>query len=115
MYNSFEDIQRAWEEVERQRLEGNFLEAYNICFNILYQRLISGANLTGADTIVIQTLADLTILLGQFQVADDLLNGLAGLYQNAENYPLAYFTILKRTLLGVELGRREVLSSAPPN
>lgn len=103
-FNSFEAIQSAWEEAENQRSKGNLLGAYDIYLNILDQRLNSRAQFIAADTTVIQALTDLTILFGQFQVANDLLNGLVGLYQEADNYPPAFFTFLKRIQLALDRG-----------
>jgi CHAT domain-containing protein len=103
-FNSFEDIQAAYVTAENERIQGNFLNAYDIYANILSQRLSKTSAFTASDTIVIQSFADLAVLFGHFQVADDLLHGLITLYHQAKNYPLAYFTLLKRIHLSLDRG-----------
>ncbi|MDZ7966375.1 MAG: CHAT domain-containing protein [Nostoc sp. DedSLP03] len=103
-FNSFDNIQAAYLTAENERMRGNFLNAYDIYANILFQRLSKTSAFTASDTIVIQSFADLAVLFGHFQVADDLLHGLITLYHQAQNYPLAYFTLLKRINLVLDRG-----------
>lgn len=103
-FNSFEDIQAAYVAAENERIKGNFLAAYDIYAKILFQRLSNTITFTASDTIIIQSFADLAVLFGHFQVADDLLHGLITLYHQAKNYPLAYFTLLKRIHLALDRG-----------
>jgi molecular chaperone GrpE (heat shock protein) len=100
--DSFDDIEAAFQEVEQKRSQGDLLGAYDSCFAIVSQRL--SAQLMDADLVIIHCLADLAILFGQMQAADDLLTGVAGKYQEVGAYHRADFAWLKRIHLALDRG-----------
>jgi hypothetical protein len=67
-------IEAAVEAAELKRSKGDICGAYADYQAILAQRI--GAEYIAADLSVIQSLADLAVLCGNFQAADDLLVGL---------------------------------------
>ncbi len=100
--DSFDDIEAAFQEVEQKRSQGDLLGAYDSCFAIVSQRL--SARLIDADLVIIHCLADLAILFGQVQAADDLLAGVAGKYQEVGADHRANFAWLKRIHLALDRG-----------
>lgn len=96
-------IEVAVEVAERKRLQGDLNGAYADYQAILAQRV--GADYIAADLTVLQSLADLAILCGNFQAADELLVGLVGICQQAGNLHWAVFAILKRVHLALDRGQ----------
>ena len=106
-FDSFEDIQAAWEEAELKRTQGDFLGAYEIYCEILFE-IISNPYLLDKSRavvlIVILATAELTLLIGDFARADRLFEDLVGLCQQYSNWQLAYFITLKRIQLALDRG-----------
>jgi len=96
-------IEVAVEVAERKRLQGDINGAYADYQAILAQRV--GADYIAADLTVLQSLADLATLCGNFQAADELLVGLVGICQQAGNLHRADFAILKRVHLALDRGQ----------
>lgn len=111
-FNSFdkiddEDIERAINIAEYQRSQGNLAKSYNVYCDILIRYLISHNSATRFRAIimmVIHSLADLAIFFGDFEEAEDLLNGATRKYQEVQHFAMAYFTKLKRIDLAIERG-----------
>lgn len=101
--NADEMIQ-AIKNAENLRNHGRLLETYQLYRYILSERLFASVEFMAEDLFVIQSLADLTILFGDIEAADNLLNGAVELYQNANNIPLANFTLLRRMHLALDRG-----------
>ena len=101
--DSFEKVKAAFEEAQTKWQEGNLWEAYELLLEIFTSRLLSG-NLIDADVKVIQSLADLAGLFGEFQAADNLLQGAISLYETANSLRWADYTRLKRIQLGLDRG-----------
>ena len=105
-FRNFQDLNTAWEAAEQQRLAGDFLAAYESYLQIL-MALIAQSLPQWAESAVatiIQATADLTVAMGDFERADRLFENLIYLYESAENYPLAHFTVFKRIHLALERG-----------
>jgi CHAT domain-containing protein/tetratricopeptide (TPR) repeat protein len=96
-------IEAAVEAAELKRSKGDICGAYADYQAILAQRI--GAEYIAADLSVIQSLADLAVLCGNFQAADDLLVGLMGICQEAGNVHRADFAVLKRIHLAIDRGK----------
>lgn len=99
-----DEIKKAIETAENFRSQDRLLEVYKLYFDILRQRLYVPVEFMAEDLFVIHSLADLAILFGDIEAADNLFNGAVGLYQNANNTPLANFTILRRIHLALDRG-----------
>jgi CHAT domain-containing protein len=120
IFENFEDINIAWEKAEKQRCQGDFVGAYNSYLQILstlvFQGLPKWCHNAGAK--IIQATADLSILMGDFETADNLLEDLVYWYRSTANHPFADFTLLKRIHLELERGNldqaRELLKSLAP-
>jgi CHAT domain-containing protein len=102
-YDSFAELEAAHNIAQRKYLQGNLLGAYDDLCQIFIYRLLN-CQLIDADLKVIQFLADLAGLLGQFQAADDLLCGAVGLYEEAKNESSADYTRLRRIQLCLDRG-----------
>jgi hypothetical protein len=102
-FDSFEKVKAAFEEAQTRWQEGNLWEAYELLLEIFTSRLLSG-HLIDADLKVIQSLADLAGLFGEFQAADDLLQGAISLYETANSQRWADYTRLRLIQLGLDRG-----------
>lgn len=103
--NYFEEIEVAFQEVEKQRNQGDLLGAYKSCLEIVTHRL--AGDLINADLVIIHCLADLAILFGQVEAADDLLTGVAGKYKEVGADQHADFAWIKRIHLALDRGLLE--------
>lgn len=102
-YDNFDELEAAFEIAQTKWQQGNLLAAYDDLSQIFIYRLLN-SQLIDADLKVIQSLADLAGILGEFQVADDLLCGAVGLYQQANSEPLADYANLRRIQLSLDKG-----------
>ncbi|MEH2024086.1 CHAT domain-containing protein [Nostoc sp.] len=102
-YDTFVELNTAFELAQTKWLQGNLLGAYDDLCKIFTHRLLY-SRLVDADLKVIQSLADLAGLLGEFQAADDLLCGAVGLYKESKNECLADYTCLRRIQLCIDRG-----------
>ncbi|MDJ0569110.1 MAG: CHAT domain-containing protein [Pleurocapsa sp. MO_192.B19] len=103
MFDSFEEVKTAFEAAQTKWHQGNLLAAYNDLLKIFTERLFSG-HLMDADLKVIQSLADLAGLFGEFQAVDQLLQGAIALYETANSPSNADYTRLRRIQLELDKG-----------
>lgn len=101
--DDFDQIKAAIEEAEEKRKRGDLLGAYEIYYQIFFARLCA-KKLIAADLSIIQSLADLAIFFGDFQIADCLLTGLASLCEEKGNIHRADYTRLKHIHLALDWG-----------
>lgn len=102
-YDTFAELEAAHDIAQTKYLQGNLLGAYDDLWKIFTYRLLN-SQLIDADLKVIQFLADLAGLLGEFQAADDLLCGAVGLYEQAKNESSADYARLRRIQLCLDRG-----------
>ncbi len=102
-FDSFEKVKTAFEAAQTKWHEGNLWEAYELLREIFTSRLLSG-QLIDADLKVIQSLADLAGLFGEFHAADDLLQSAIFLYEAANSQRWADYTRLRRIQLDLDRG-----------
>ena len=100
--NSQSALEAAVEAAELKRSRGDLAGAYVDYQAIVAERL--GGEYGAADLSLLQSLADLATLCGDFQAADDLLVALVGLCQQAQNLHRADFARLKRIHLALDRG-----------
>lgn len=83
----------------------DFVRAKDIYLATLRERLIfvadRGQKFIAADLFIIERLADLALLFGDFSAADDLLSSLTMLCEDAENFWVADYARLKRIHLAL--------------
>ena len=110
--NSQLQLEQAVQEAEEQRRRGDVAEALNSYKTILRKRLLDHQpdqpavqSLKAADLIVMDRLAELSLLFGHGEAADNLLNGMAGLCGQADNAYGADYATLRRIYLAVSLGQ----------
>ncbi|MBD0334817.1 MAG: CHAT domain-containing protein [Cyanobacteria bacterium Co-bin13] len=96
-------LEAAIAAAERKRSQGDILAAYADYQAIAAERL--GGDYTAADLTILQSLADLAALCGDFQPADDVLVSLVGLCRQAKNLHRADFAVLKRIHLALDRGQ----------
>lgn len=117
VFDSFDKLNTAFELAQRKWLRGDIFGAYNSLLEIFTYRLLY-ARLIDADLKVIQLLADLAGLLGEFQAADDLLYSAISLYDTARSIYWADYTRLKRVQLSLDSGKlslaRDLLQEMAP-
>ncbi|MFN6516231.1 MAG: CHAT domain-containing protein [Nostoc sp. CreGUA01] len=102
-YDSFDELKAAFEIAQTKLQQGNLFAAYDDLSQIFKYRLLN-CELIDADLKVIQSLADLAGILGEFQVADDLLCGAVDLYQQANSESSADYANLRRIQLSLDRG-----------
>ncbi|PAX59657.1 CHAT domain-containing protein [Brunnivagina elsteri] len=102
-YDNFDELEAAFTITQTKWQQGNLFAAYDDLCEIFTYRLLN-SQLIDADLKVIQSLADLAGILGEFQVADDLLCGAVGLYQKANSEPSADYANLRRIHLFLDRG-----------
>lgn len=101
--NSFPQIEAAVEKAEEKRKRGDLLGAYQSYYQIFSTRL-SATKFIAADLSIIQSLADLAIFFGDFQIADDLLTALTSLCEEEGNIHRADYARLKHINLALDWG-----------
>jgi CHAT domain-containing protein len=104
VFDTFDKLNTAFELAQAKWLRGDIFGAYNSLLEIFTYRLLY-ARLIDADLKVIQLLADLAGLLGEFQAADDLLYSAISLYDTARSIYWADYTRLKRVQLSLDSGK----------
>jgi len=102
-YDTFDELKAAFEIAQTKWQQGNLFAAYDDLSQIFTYRLLN-SQLIDADLKIIQSLADLAGILGEFQVADDLLCGAVGLYQEANSESSADYANLRRIQLSLDRG-----------
>jgi CHAT domain-containing protein len=102
-YDSFDELNAAFEVAQTKWRDGDLLGAYDDLHQIFTYRLLH-SELIDADLKVILSLADLAGVLGEFQVADNLLCGAVGLYEKANSESSADYTRLRRIQLCTDRG-----------
>lgn len=98
------------QEAENNWQRGDFAVAFAQYQSLLRERLLAGgcksalATLTAADMVIIERTADLAILFGYTEAADNLLAGMMMLNQQAGNRYGADYIMLKRINLALQRG-----------
>ncbi len=94
-----EMLEAAVQQAEEQHRRGDSRGALVQYLEILKDRLASRVEIQAADLVVIERLADLSILFGEIQAADLQLQSLVGLLELAGNQYGADYARLKRAQL----------------
>lgn len=107
----FQINDRAFESAETLWRRGDIAAAHMGFLDLLSRRLSAADvakpltySMTSRDMVAIERLIDTSVILGHFQVADDLLKGMAGLALQAGNRYAADYCLLKRIHLLLERG-----------
>jgi CHAT domain-containing protein len=118
------EIEAAFTAAEAERKAGNYQRALDDYLSIVKKRLAtlrespSDSKLAAADMVVIERAADLAVLFGHDQGADNLLCGMVTALQDAGNSFAADYVGLKRIHLAMSFGRlsdaRNLLSLLKP-
>ncbi|NEO13604.1 MULTISPECIES: CHAT domain-containing protein [unclassified Moorena] len=103
MFDSFEKLNGAFQQAQAKLRQGDLLGAYNLLLEIFTDRLLH-SKLIDADLKVIQSLADLASLLGEFQAADQLLYSVIMEYERANSQLQADYSRLRRVQLLLDRG-----------
>src|SRR5262249_7870458 len=96
------DTETAFARAETERRSGNYKKALEEYLSILTKRLVilrecpSISKLIAADMVVIERAADLAVLFGHDQAADNLLAGMATALYAARNSFSADLITVKR-------------------
>jgi hypothetical protein len=101
------DFDRVFLEAEMQRSNGDFglsFSAYRSLLLFRLERVRQGGTFSSADMIVIERLADLATLFNFTSVADDLLHGLAKLFEEEGNKYAYVYSTIKRVNLALNPG-----------
>jgi hypothetical protein len=99
------ELKAAFQSTQTKLFQGNLVAAYDDLLEIFTYRLLSGKLIESdldADLKVIQSMADLAALFGQFKAADDLLFSAVILYKKANNEPAADYAHLRRIQLTLD-------------
>ena len=103
-----ETFEARFYEAEKHLNRGEFQLALELYIDLLAQRLSHTARdeipFMASDLVVIERLADLSILIGNFEAADDLLSGMLTLARDAGNLYTADYTSIKRIHFTLEFG-----------
>lgn len=107
-----QQFEEQFREAERLRADGRLPEAVRQYQDLLDYRLRvvtgnRGETFSNYDAIVLERLADLSALFGHTRAALALLDGLAGLYQEAGNTYLYVYTLAKTGNLHLAAGDRQ--------
>lgn len=106
-FDTFAELNSAFKSAQAKFFQGKFLAAYDDLLEVFTYRLLSGKLAEGyldADLKVMQSLADLAALFGEFQAADDLLCSAVTLYNKTDNSSAADYTHLRRIQLCLDRG-----------
>jgi tetratricopeptide (TPR) repeat protein len=107
--NSFDELNAAFQDAQAKWLQGDLLSAYDLLLAVLTDRLLStqliNADLRDADLKVIQSLADLAGILGEFKAAESLLTGAIALYEAANSRRSADYTRMRQIQLLIDQGK----------
>ncbi|HEY9621568.1 MAG TPA: CHAT domain-containing protein [Crinalium sp.] len=101
------DLEAAIEEAERLRQQGNLYGAYMAYAEILKALLMRCPQhlSMGAGLLVVHSIADLSLLFGDFEASDYFLMGAIGLCERAGNRVRADFARLKQIQMAIDRGR----------
>ena len=102
-FDSFDELKDGYELALAKWRQGDLAGAFHLLLEIFTYRLLY-SELIDTDLKVIQSLADLAGVFGEFQIADNLLCGAVGLYENADSECWADYTRLKRIQLSLDKG-----------
>ncbi len=102
-YDTFTELNEAYEQVQIKWRQGNIIGAYNDLCDIFSYRLLH-SKLDKSDAQIIQTLADVSSILGEFETADKLLCGAIYLHEQAKRQFWADYARLRRILLCLDRG-----------
>lgn len=108
---SWSAFESAFQQAKQLYVRGDWSGAFDAFCAILSQRISAGSTgsdvtfPTQADLVVVDQTADLAFLLGQHQVADRLLSGMAGLCLQAGNLYGADYARFKRMHVNLDVGR----------
>ena len=102
-----QDFYNFFFEAERKRADGGLKDAVAIYLDLLNYRLkqvSQAADFTNYDAIIIERLADLSLLFGITEASLNLLTGLQQLYQEVNNTYLYVYTITRIANVRLEMG-----------
>jgi hypothetical protein len=108
--DTFDDLQAEFSRVEELRQAGRYtdaLDGYLAIIEARLEKLIGGgepAELSAADLVILERMADVAALLGHHEVADDLLAAMVDQLEQVENYVGADYASLKRIHLALGCG-----------
>lgn len=104
----FELIETKVQQAESYFSQGEFQKALEIYTNLLscrlQENLRDATDLIASDLVIIERLADLSVLFGNFMAADDLLNAMVKLLAQAGNRYGADYALVKRIHLKLMFG-----------
>ena len=100
-------LEAAVQRAEDHWRRGAWTAALDAYAEILTRRLALKVELTAADLVVVDRVADLASLFGQSEAADNLLAGSVSLLRAAGNQNGANYTLLKRVDLALGRGKWE--------
>ncbi len=103
LYDTFTELNQAYEQVQTKWSQGDIIGAYNDLCDIFSYRLLH-SKLDESDAKIIQTLADVSSILGEFETADKLLCGAIYLHEEAKREFWADYARLRRILLCLDRG-----------
>jgi len=106
------DFEEAFHEIEKQRSEGNLLQAIHGYKALLLYRLKlmnsdSSQRFNSHDAIVIERLGDLSWLFGWAEISNQLFESLQKISSQVNNHYFTFYIILKRVSLKIDLGNLE--------
>jgi hypothetical protein len=114
--HSFAAVEAGVNRAERHWEQGDFGAAVETYRDLLSRRLSAinagVASFMAADVVVVERLADLSMLFNLGDAADDLLSGMAVLNEQAGNAYGADYARLKRVHLALGRGRLSAPASA---
>jgi len=114
--DAFDEVKQVIETAEERKRQGDYAAARALYRQTLKKRLPClknlAAELTHADILLVERLADLEILYNETEIADDLFAALRGALRQTDNLFYSDYFLLKQMHLAIECGnlrRAEVL------
>jgi CHAT domain-containing protein len=102
-YDTFTELEAAYNIVKEKWFQGNLIGAYNDLSEIFKYRLLH-SQLTDADLKIIQSLADLSGIFGNFKAAENLLRGAISLYEQRKSEYWADYVRLRLIQISIDKG-----------
>ncbi|MGB6298596.1 MAG: CHAT domain-containing protein, partial [Rivularia sp. (in: cyanobacteria)] len=102
-YDTFTELEAAYNIVKEKWFQGNLIGAYNDLSEIFQYRLLH-SQLTDADLKIIQSLADLSGIFGNFKAAENLLRGAISLYEQRKSEYWADYVRLRLIQISIDKG-----------
>ncbi|WP_414622796.1 CHAT domain-containing protein [Calothrix sp. CCY 0018] len=102
-YDTFTELEAAYNIVQEKWFQGNLIGAYNDLYEIFQYRLLH-SQLTDADLKIIQSLADLAGIFGNFEAADNLLRAAINLYEQRKSEYWADYARLRLIQISIDKG-----------